>query len=104
MGSQICPSGSKKCAKWAQGCENDTQSGPKRAQMVLKGAQSCLEVVPKVASRVPKSTKTHKEVVENWRAFRHVFQEFSSYTLQAEYEIMPKKSRAFRHAFQRLPK
>ena len=77
MGPQIGPSGSTKCAKWAQGCENDTQSGPKRAQMVLKGAQSCLEVVPTVASRVPKSTKTHKDVVENWWAFRHVFQRFS---------------------------
>ena len=60
MGSQICPSGSKKCAKWAQGYENDTQSDPKRVQMVLKGDQSGPRVVPTVASRVPKSTKEQK--------------------------------------------
>ena len=60
MGSQICPSGSEKCAKWAQGYENDTQSGPKRAQMVLKGGQSGPKVVPTVASRASKSTKNNK--------------------------------------------
>ena len=43
-------------------------------------------------------------MLENSRAFRHVFQEFSNYTLQAEYEIMPENSRAFRHVFQEFSK
>ena len=42
MDAQMYPSGSKKCARLAQGYENDIQSGAKRAQMVLKEEEVAL--------------------------------------------------------------
>ena len=62
--------------------------------------------VQKLHENAPKNHKTSQKIdesegrVENWRAFRHVFQDLSSSTLQAEYEIMLENSRAFRHVFQ----
>ena len=85
MGSQICPSGSKKCAKWVRGCENDTQSGLKRGQLVPKGDHSGPKVVPKVPSRVPIIQRQTEIVVQNWRAFCNAFQCLWKCNLQAEW-------------------
>ena len=62
LDAQMYPSGSKKCASWAQGYQHDTQSGPKRAQLVLKDAQSSLKVLPKVALEVPTRAKNEDTV------------------------------------------
>ena len=86
MGSQIYPSGSKQCAKWAQGYENDLQSGPKRPQMVLKGRLKWSQSGTRRSLKGPQTYKqiNTKHVVENWRAFRHVVQCLSKWNLQAE--------------------
>ena len=86
MGSQICPRGSKECAKWAQGYENDLQSGPKRPQMVPKGRLKWSPSGPHHSLKGPQTYKqiNKKHVVENWRAFRHVVQYLSKWNLQAE--------------------
>ena len=76
MGSQIYPSGSKQCAKWAQGYGNDMQSGPKRPQMVLRGRLKWSQRGTRRSLKGPQTYKqiNKKHVVENWRAFRHVVQ------------------------------
>ena len=76
----------KSCAKWAQGSENDTQTGPKRSQMVLKGRLKWSQSGTRRSLKGPQTYKqiNSKHVVENWQAFRHVVQCLSKWNLQAE--------------------
>ena len=76
----------KKCAKWAQGYENDIQRGPKRPQMVLKGRLKWSQSGTRRSLKGPQTYKqiNKKHVVENWRAFCHVDQCLSKWNLQAE--------------------
>ena len=57
-GAPMCPSCSKKCTTCARGYENDTLGGARRAQLVVKGRESCFKVVPKVASKVHTRAKS----------------------------------------------
>ena len=57
-GAPMCPSCSKKCTKCARGYENDTLGDARCAQSVIKGRESGLKKVPKVASKVPKRAKS----------------------------------------------
>jgi hypothetical protein len=60
MGSQICPSDSNKCAKWARGHEIILKGGPAGPEVLLQGAQSGTQSGPKGSKMYQNLQKTSK--------------------------------------------